>query len=63
MKRGPKPSGDPVCKMSVSPRASEGRAIREAAARAGKTLSRFFVDAALKEAALMNAQGELRARN
>ena len=57
-RRGPKPSGDPVCKMSVSPRVSESGIIRKAAAAQGKTLSRFLVDAALKEAAAMKAAGD-----
>ena len=55
---GRQPLNDPIRTFSVNPRSSEYAAIKEAAAAQGKTLSRFLVDAALKEAAAMKAAGD-----
>ena len=51
-RRGGRPRlNDPIRTFSVNPRASEHAFLKKAAADAGKTLSRFLVDAGLKEAA------------
>ena len=53
---GRKPGGDPTRTFSVNPRGSEYAILKNAAALAGKTLSRFLVDAGLKEAASLAPQ-------
>ena len=47
---GRRPLGDPIRSFSINPRASEYAVLKDAAEKSGKTLSRFCVDAALKEA-------------
>lgn len=47
---GRKPSGDPTKKFSIAARMSEYTVLKDAAEKAGKTISRFVVEAALEKA-------------
>ena len=47
---GRKPSGDPTKKFSIAARMSEYAVLKDAAGKAGKTVSRFVVEAALEKA-------------
>ena len=50
---GRKPSGEPLKKLSIAPHLSEYDALKNAAALAGKTLSRFVIDAAMEKARIL----------
>lgn len=47
---GRKPSGDPCKKLSIAPRMSEYAVIKKAAEDAGKSFSRYVIDAAMEKA-------------
>ena len=55
---GRKPSADPTRKMSVAMRETELRLLKAAAGNAGKSFSRYVVDAALEKARASPAQAQ-----
>ena len=55
---GRPPSGDPVRNMTIAPKESERAALQAAAARCGKSVSRFVIDAAMKEAMSIVSTGQ-----
>ena len=55
---GRKPSGNPTKKMSVAMRETELRLLKAAAEDAGKSFSRYVVDAALEKARASPAQAQ-----
>ena len=53
---GRKPSGERARTTSINPRRSEYAILKAAAEQAGKTFSRFVIDAALEKANAMRPQ-------